>query len=141
MTYRFGLSRAYITKGTLRLLLFIFHHRQPTNQQAKKPRAIIFRVQHFQTKLQITRAIKARQTSRFDGTNSKYRIIPDISAQLRKKHDAFWPLREKLHELNITIKMRHPAVLLVMIVDEELKFSTVHEAKLEFGKRYPSISG
>ena len=50
-------------------------------------------------------------------------------------------MREKLHELNITIKMRHPAVLLVMIVDEELKFSTVHEAKLEFGKRYPSISG
>lgn len=121
------------------------HRLGPLHQKTRYPRGIMFRVQHFQTKLQILKAINARRANQANSTgvtepkSCKYRIISDISVQLRKKRDAFWPLREKLHELNIKTKIRHPAVLLVTIGKEELRFPTVCEAQSELCKRYPTI--
>ena len=74
-------------------------------------------------------ANQANLTEETEPKTSKYRIISDISVQLRKKRDASWPLREKLHKLNITTRMRHLAVLWVVIGDEVLRFPTVCEAK------------
>ena len=101
----------------------------------------MFRVQHFQTKLQILKAIDASRANQANSTevtepkSCKYRIISDISVQLRKKR----PLREKLYELNIKTKIRHQAVILVTIGKEELRFPNGCEAKSELCKRYPTI--
>ena len=68
------------------------------DKASRNPRPIIFSVSNFQTKLQILKDGTKRWANGREP--SKYRIVPDISQQLRKKRDAFWPLREQLHKLN-----------------------------------------
>ena len=96
------------------------------NKTARNPRGIIFRVQNFQLKHRILQAVKVRRTHNINSEEqekSKYRIFSDILVQMRKRRDAFWPLRERLHNLNITTKVKYPAVLLVQNREEELRLS------------------
>lgn len=109
-------------------------------KNARYARGIIFRVQNMQTKHKILQAVKVRRTqdTSFEEEKSKYRIVPDISLQMRKRRDAFWPLRERLHKLNITTKVKYPAVLLVQDGEEELRFSNLQEAEEELNTRFPA---
>lgn len=110
--------------------------------KSTRPRAIIFRVQHFQTRSKILQAVKERRSKKQDSEEDSskyptYRIIPDSSALVRKKRDAFWPLRERLHKLDITTRIKFPATLVVVDGEDQWMFSTVEEAETEMNKRYP----
>lgn len=116
-------------------------------KNARHARGIIFRVQNIQTKHKILQAVKVRRTQNAsteedasaEEERRKYRIVPDISVQMRKRRDAFWPLRERLHKLNITTRVKYPAVLVVQEGEDILTFSTLQEAEEQLHTRFPSI--
>ncbi|XP_034545240.1 uncharacterized protein LOC117816948 [Notolabrus celidotus] len=109
------------------------HRVGPIKDNAKHPRAIIFKLHHFQKKLQILKQAKGRQ----DGSN--FRVVTDMSAQTRARRAEFWPLREQLHRLNVKTFLRHPATLCVEDGGTVMSFGSFEEAKVELQQKYPSI--
>lgn len=107
----------------------------PIKDNAKYPWAIIFRLHHYQEKLQILKLSRERQ----DGCN--FRVVTDMSAQLRSRRTEFWPLREQLHRLKIKTYIRHPATLCVEDDGKVMSFSSLEEAKGELKRKHPSVNG
>lgn len=102
-------------------------------ETAKHPRAIIFKLHHFQKKLEILKGSKKKS----DGC--VFRVVPDMSAQLRTRRAAFWALREQLHQQKIKTFFRGPATLCVDDGETVVNFGTLEEAKKELKRQYPTI--
>ena len=109
------------------------HRVGPLRDNAQYPRAIIFKLHQYQKKLHILKVAKGRLNG------SSLRVVTDISAQLRSKRAAFWPVREQLHRLNIKTFMRHPAILCVEDGGKMTSFKSLEEAKEELKRKYPSV--
>ena len=102
--------------------------------KAKYPRAIIFKLHHFQKRQLIWKQTREKR----DGGNLK--IVMDSSVLLRKKVAEYWPLREQLHQMKMKTYIKHPATLCVM--DEEdvtMSFTSLDEAKQKLKEKHPSI--
>lgn len=109
------------------------HRVGPMREAAKYPRAIIFKMHHFQKKLYIWRGSRGPR----DGSN--VRVVPDMSTSVREKRREFWPLRDQLHQMNIKTFLKYPATLHVEDGDTVTSFTTPEKAKVELQKKYPSI--
>ena len=102
-------------------------------EDQKYPRAIIFKMNHFQKKLAI---LKATKDTLKEG---KYRIVPDMSDRLRRRRNDFWPLREQLHAMEIKTFFKGPATLHVEDGERVLKFDTLAAAKKRLKRSYPGL--
>ncbi|CAL1593144.1 unnamed protein product [Knipowitschia caucasica] len=109
------------------------HRIGPVSDNARYPRAIIFKLHHFQKKLYIQRG------AREPAEGGKLRIVPDMSSMVRARRRAFWPLREQLHQMNIKTFLRYPATLHIDEGGRATAFTSLEEAKLELTKKYPTI--
>ena len=102
---------------------------------SKTPRPFIFKLHHYRKREEIMRVTKTRP----DGCT--YKVVPDMSVQLRKRRAEFWPLREKLHELDIKTFFRGSATLWADDGTTAEKYGeTVDEAKEKAQKKYPGIT-
>ena len=110
------------------------HRVGPLKDNAKRPRAIIFKLHHFQKKQLIWK--QTRETP--EGCDLK--IVQDTSVQLRMKKAEYWPLREQLHLLDIKTYIKHPATLYVEDGETTMSFKSPDEAKREMKRKYPAIN-
>lgn len=100
----------------------------------KYPRAIIFKMHHFQRKCEL---VKAAKDSLKDG---KYRLVPDMSDRLRRQRALFWPLREQLHAMDKSTYFKGPCTLHIEDGETTLKFDTMEAAKKGLRKKFPNLA-
>ncbi|KAL7403277.1 hypothetical protein ABVT39_027133 [Epinephelus coioides] len=100
-------------------------HRIGPPPQSNKRWAVIFKLLHFQKKLDILEAAKSQELKYQD---QPVRITTDMSAQRRRLRGEFWPLRQQLHDKGIQTRVWDPATLWVWIVDKIHKFDNVKTA-------------
>lgn len=96
------------------------------------PRAIIFKLHHYQKRLYIWKGTRRQ----IEGCN--FKVVPDMSAAVREKRKAFWPLREQLHQNDIKTFLKFPATLYVEDGDLVNTFTSPEKARLEL-KKYTCI--
>ncbi|KAL7389170.1 hypothetical protein ABVT39_027569 [Epinephelus coioides] len=83
-------------------------HRIGPPPQSNKCQAVIFKLFHFQKKLDILEAAKSQELKYQD---QPVRITTDMSARWRWLRGEFWPLRQQLHDKGIQTRVRDPATL------------------------------
>ena len=76
------------------------HHVGVIKDNTKYPRAIIFKLHHYQKKLEILKITRGSQV----GCN--FKVVTDMSIQLCRKRAELWLLREQLHRLNLKTYIR-----------------------------------
>lgn len=59
-----------------------------------------------------------------------------MSAAVREKRRAFWPLREQLHQIDIKTFLKFPVTLYVEDGDLVNTFTSPEKARLELKKKY-----
>lgn len=109
------------------------HRVGPMRDTSEYPRAIIFKLHHYQKNVYIWRGTRGQ----LQGCN--LRVVSDMSAMVRAKKKEFWPLREQLHLINVKTFLRYPVTLHVEDGGQVTTFTSVEKAKLELKKKYPSI--
>lgn len=109
------------------------HRMGPARENQRYPRAIIFKLHHFQKKQLI---LNSCRRSPEDGA---FRVVPDISAQLQARRAEFWPLRKQLHQLGVKTFFRHPAILWVEDGAEKMSFNSPDQAQEQLKLHYPTI--
>lgn len=102
---------------------------------AKFPRTVVFKVHHYQKKVEILRAVGKAGPRVGDQT---VRIVQDMSIQLRRKRSEFWPLIQQLRKLQINHQLRQ-ATLHVWDGGHKMAFSSPEKAKEELRKSFSSI--
>lgn len=76
-----------------------------------RPRPLIVRIHHFQTKERILKLAREAGSVSFRG--SKIYFFPDFSAETSKKRTAFIPVKSQLKNYGLSYRMLFPATLLV----------------------------
>ncbi|CAM4686592.1 unnamed protein product [Leuciscus chuanchicus] len=107
------------------------HHVGAKRHDTGYPRAIIFKLHHYQKKLYIWKGTRRQ----IEGCN--FKVVPDMSVAVREKRKAFWPLREQLHQIDIKTFLKFPATLYVEDGDLVNTFTSPEKARLELKKKYP----
>ena len=131
------LVKTFMEKWKLPLVADDFeraHRMGPVRDNQKHPRAIIFKLHHFQKKQRIINVCK---TSPED---CDLRVVPDISVQRQARRSEFWPLRKQLHQLGLKTYFRHPAILWVEDGAQKMSFNSLDQAQEHLKLQYPSIN-
>ena len=109
------------------------HRVGPKRDTAEYPRAIIFKLHHYQKKLYVWKETRGRLE------DCNYKVVSDMSAAVRAKRRDFWPIREQLHQIGVKTFLKYPATLHVEEGGQVITFASVETAKIELQKKYPSL--
>lgn len=100
----------------------------------KRPRPLIVRIHHFQTRERILEL--AREASSVSFRGSKIYFFPDFSAEISRKRAAFVPVKSQLKTAGLKYRMMFPARLQVPDKDGQVHtFLSLEEAS-EFVKNW-----
>ncbi|KAK7898304.1 hypothetical protein WMY93_019157 [Mugilogobius chulae] len=105
-------------------------HRSPaTNSRsnAKSPRVILVKFQHFPDKVKILRLAREKKELHFEG--NRISIYPDFSADLLKRRRQYDEIKKKLRAAGKSYSLLYPATLRVTIDGKTKIFRTVEEAQ------------
>lgn len=91
-----------------------------------KPRPLIVKLHHFQTKELILRLARQKGPLSFNG--SRFHIFPDYSPDVNKRRSAFSESKKKLHAANIQFGLYYPATLQFTHNGKRMKFTDSAEA-------------
>lgn len=98
------------------------------NSNDNRPRPLIVRIHHFQTKERILKLAREMSTVSFRG--SEIHIFPDFSAEVSRKRAAYVPVKSQLKKAGFNYRMLFPAKLQVTDRDGQKRvFMSPGEAK------------
>ncbi|RXM97828.1 hypothetical protein EOD39_13935 [Acipenser ruthenus] len=113
------------------------HRIRRKDKAATFPRMTVFKLHHFQKKVEILKAL--RSAAELCIQDRTVRIVPDLSSRLRKHRGAFRPLRNQLDKIGIKSQVRHPATLWIWDGNYLRQFETPQEATESLKSKYPDI--
>ncbi|ROL44207.1 LINE-1 retrotransposable element ORF1 protein [Anabarilius grahami] len=104
--------------------------RQPSGEDAR-PRVMIARIHHFQTKEKILQLARQQFPLRYQGR--PIHIFPDLPAEIMKQRQAFNDVRKHLREAGVRSGFIYPARLRVTHGTTDKVFSSPEETEVYIG--------
>ena len=92
-----------------------------------RPRAIVIWLLRFSDTVRITEMARYKGSLKY--SNSTIMIFRDMSTALYKKRKAFVPLKKKLKDKSITLRLLHPTTFSVDLEEGRRTFTTPQAAK------------